>query len=169
MLKLGYTVDAGPCWAPVDLTTAGATGLRANFRNARSIIFLVDLAAAASGTEDVVLTLNEHTAASAGTTTNLATVKTAWVKSATALAGTESWVAITQAAAATFTLAGATYAAKQCKIAIQVRADELDEGYSYVSLSAGDPGTVARLSSANTLLTDLVERRDPANLSPTLF
>lgn len=169
MLKLGYTVDAGPGWAPVDLTTAGATGLRVNFRNARSIIFVVDLAAAASGTEDVVLTLKEHTLSASGTTQNLATIKTTWIKSATTLAGTESWVAQTQAAGATVTLAGATYAAKQVKAAIQVRADELDDGFGYVSLSVADPGTVSRLGVCNVLLTDLVERRDPANLSPTLF
>lgn len=169
MLKLGYTVDVGPGWAPVDLTTAGATGIRTNLRNAQSCIFLVDLAAAASGTEDVVFTLKEHNAASAGTTANLANITTAWVKSATTLAGTETWQKITQAAAATFTLAGATYAAKQVKLAIQVNTKDVDDGFDYVSLSVADPGSVSRLGVCNVLLTDLTIRRDPANMAATLF
>jgi len=169
MYKLGYTVDASPTAVPVDLTTAGFTGLRACLKNAQSCVFLVTLAAAASGTEDVVFTLKEHTASSSGTTTNLANITTVWIKSATTLAGTEQWVKTTQAAAATFTLTGTTYAAKQVQLAIQVNAKDLDDGYDYVSLSAGDPGTVSRLGCVSTLLTDLTVRRDPANLQPTLF
>lgn len=169
MLKLGYTVDVGPLWAPVDLTTAGATGLRVCLKNAQSCIFVVSAAAAASGTEDLVFTLKEHTASSSGTTQNFANITTAWVKSATTLAGTESWTKITQAASATLTLAGATYAAKQLELAVQVNTKDLDEGFDYVSLSVADPGTVARLSSGLVLLTDLTVRRDPANLAPTLF
>lgn len=169
MLKLGYTVDIGPLWAPVDLTTAGGTGLRACLRNAQSCIFQVSLAAAASGTEDAVFTLKEHTAASSGTTQNFVNITTAWVKSATALAGTEAWTRVSQTASATLTLAGATFAAKQVLLAVQVNTKDLDEGFDYVSLSVADPGTVARLGSGVTLLTDLVERRDPANLKPTLF
>lgn len=169
MLKLGYTVDIGPTAAPVDLTTAGFTGLRASLKNAQSCIFVVTLAAAASGTEDVVFTLKEHTASSSGTTTNLPLISTVWIKSATTLAGTESWVKATQAAAATYTLPGATYATKQVIVAIQVNTKDLDDGNGYVSLSVADPGSVSRLGSGHTLLTDLTVRRDPANLQPTLF
>ena len=176
MLKLGYTVDAGPGWAPVDLTTAGATGIRTCLKNAQSCIFLVDLAAAASGTEDVVLTLKEHTAASGGTTTNLGTlagsvdgVTVWWIKSATVLAGTEQWVKQTQASGATITIPGATYAAKQCKVAVQINTKDLDDGYDYVSCSVADPGSVSRLGSCSVLLTDLTVRRDPSLLAATLF
>jgi hypothetical protein len=169
MLKLGYTVDIGPLWAPVDLTTAGATGLRVALKKGRSCIFVVQAAAAASGTEDLVFTLKEHTAATSGTTQNFANITTAWVKSATTLAGTETWSKITQAASATLTLAGTTYAAKQLILAVQVNAPDLDAGYDYVSLSVADPGAVSRLGGGVTLLTDLVERRDPANLVATLF
>lgn len=168
MLKLGYTVDIGPLWAPVDLTTAGATGLRVALKNARSCIFVVSVAAAASGTEDLVFTLKEHTLASAGTTQNFVNITTAWVKSATTLAGTETWAKITQAASATLTLAGATYAAKQLELAVQVNAADLDAGFDYVSLSVADPGTVSRLGSGLTLLTDLQKRFDPASMAATL-
>lgn len=171
MLKLGYTVDAGPGWAPVDLTTAGATGKRVMLRNAQSCIFLVDLAAAASGTEDVVFTLNEHNASTSGTTQAPTIMPTVlWIKSATALAGTESWVKQTTGFSTnTVTIAGATYAAKQVKAALQVNTKDLDDGFDYVSLSVGDPGSVSRLGSCSVLLTDLTVRRDPANLKPTLF
>jgi len=168
MYKLGYTVDVGPGFAPVDLNTAGATGLRACLKNAQSCIFLVNIAAS-GGTEDLVFTLKEHTASSSGTTTNFANVTTYWLKSATTLAGTESWVKQTQAASATITVAGATYGAKQVILAVQVNAKDLDDTYDYVSLSVADPGSTARLASGLVLLTDLTVRRDPANLQPTLF
>src|SRR5689334_4118249 len=102
MLKLGYTWDTGVGAVPVDLTTAGATGARLALKNGRCGAFVVTLAAAASGTEDVVFTLKEHTASTSGTTTNLANITTVWVKSATTLAGTETWTKLTQSASATF-------------------------------------------------------------------
>lgn len=169
MLKLGYNWDAGVVAAPVDLTTAGFTGKRTMLRNAQSVSFLLALGAAASGTEDVVLTLNEHTAASSGTTTALANITTAWIKSATTLANTESWTKISQAAGSTLTIAGATYAAKQALVVVQVNTKDLDDGYDYISLSAGDPGTVSRLGACIALLSDMTVRRDPANLQPLLF
>jgi len=168
MLKLGYTVDIGPLWAPVDLHTAGATGLRVSLKNARSCIFVVSLAAAASGTDDLVFTLNEHTAKTAGTTQVFSNITTAWVKSATTLAGTEAWVKTTQAVGSTFTLPGATYATKQVELAIQVNAPDLDATFNYVSLSVAATAVVARLGSGLTLLTDLQKRFDPASMPATL-
>lgn len=180
MLKLGYTVDIGPSWIPVDLTTAGATGLRACLKNAQSVIFVVSLAAAGSGTEDVVLTFKEHTASSGGTSTNLGNlaggnangVAVWWIKSATTLAGTEPWVKQTgniSSNGAVVTIPGATYAAKQVIAAFQFNTKDLDDGYDYISCSVADPGSVSRLGTCQTLLTDLVTRRDPANMPPTLL
>lgn len=169
MLKLGYTFDVGAVAAPVDLTTAGFTGLRVCLKNAQSCAFVIPVAAAGSGTEDLVFTLKEHNAASSGTTQNLPIITTAWVKSATTLANTETWTKITQAAGATLTLAGATYAAKQLILVVQVNTKDVDDGFDYVSLSVADPGTVSRLGAGLTLLSDLTVRRDPANLQPVLF
>jgi len=169
MLKLGYTVDIGPTVVPVDFHTGTNTGLRVALKNARSCIFKVTMAAAASGTDDLVFTLNEHTAKTAGTTTALANITTAWVKSATTLAGTETWAKITQAAGSTLTLPGATYATKQLIMALQVNAPDLDAGYDYVSLSCAATAAISRLGVIDVLLTDLTKRFDPASMAATLI
>jgi hypothetical protein len=175
MYKLGYTVDAGSITVPTDAHVGAITGLRVNLRNAQSIIFLVTGMAAASGTDDVVLTFKEHTASSSGTTTNLNAgantngVTTWWLKAATTLAGTETWAKQTQAAGATVTIPGAANAAKQFAVAVQLNTKDIDDGYDYVSCSVGALATASRFISVNPLLTDLVTKRDPANLAATLF
>ena len=175
MLKLGYTVDAGSITVPTDAHSGAITGKRVCLKNAQSCIFLVSMVAAGSGTDDVVLTLKEHTASSGGTTTNLNAgtntngVTTWWLKFATTLAGTETWAKQTQSAGATVTLPGATYAADQALIAVQLNTKDIDDGYDYVSCSVGALATATRYMSITPLLTDLTVRRDPSLLAATLF
>lgn len=175
MLKLGYTVDFGSVTPPTDAHVGAVTGKRVMLRNAQSICFVVVLGAAGSGTDNVVLTFNEHTASSGGTTTALGAgtnangVTTWWLKAATTLAGTETWAKQTQAAASTVTLTGATYAADQALIAVQINTKDLDDGYDYVSCSVGALATASRYVTIVPSLTDLTVRRDPANLAATLF
>lgn len=175
MYKLGYTVDTGSVTVPTDAHVGAITGLRVNLRNAQSIIFVVSAMAAATGSDDLVLTFKEHTASSSGTTTNLGAgtnangVTTWWLKQATALAGTETWAKQTQAASATVTVPGASYAAKQVLVAVQLNTKDIDDTYDYVSCSVGALATASRFVSITPLLTDLVTRRDPANMPATLF
>lgn len=175
MLKLGYTVDVGSVTAPTDAHVGAITGLRVCLKNAQSIAFFVVLGAAASGTDNVVLTFNEHTAKTGGTTTalnagtNTNGVTTWWVKSAATLAGTETWSKQTQAAGATVTVLGATYAADQAVVAVQINTKDLDDGYDYVSCSVGALATASRYVTIVPALTDLVTKRDPANLAATLI
>lgn len=169
MLKLGYALDFGEAVIPQDFHAGANTGKRLCLKNAQSCMFLVHMNAAASGTDDLVFTLNEHTLSSGGTTTALANITTWWLKSATALAGTETWVKQTQAASSTFTIPGATYATKQVMAVLQVNTKDVDDTYDYVSLSCAATAAIARIGSITSLLTDLTVRRDPANLQPTLF
>lgn len=170
MLKLGYTLDLGVGSAPVDWNTAGSTGKRVCLKNAQSVLFVAMSAVAGAGTDDDVFTLNEHTAKTGGTTTALAKVTDWWIKAAVAMDGTETWTHKTQAASSTITVAGATYAADQYIMAVQINTKDVDDTYDYVSLSIADPGSGgSRLGSILTILTDLTVRRDPANMAPTLF
>ena len=173
MYKLGYTFDIGIGAAPVDFNTAGATGKRVMLRNAQSVNFVCALAVAGGGTDDDVFTLSQHTAASAGTTAALK-VDHVWVKAAVALAGTESWtkvaVGVAGVGSGTITLPGATYAADQVIMLVEVNTKDLTDGFDYASLSIADPGAGGtRVGTMLTVLTDLNVRRDPANLQPTLF
>ena len=174
MYKLGYTVDAGSVTVPTDAHVGAITGLRVNLRNAQSICFLISAMAAASGTDDIVLTFKEHTASSSGTTTNLGAgtnangITTWWLKAATTLTGAETWAKQTQAAGATVTIPGAANAAKQVLVAVQLNTKDIDDGYDWVSCSVGALATASRFVSITPLLTDLVTRRDPANMPATL-
>jgi hypothetical protein len=164
MEALGRLFDIGTGWAPVDLTTAGATGKRVFMGGATGVSFVVFLGAAASGTEDVVLTLQQHTAYTGGTSSNLATCDHYYLKAEATLDNDESWTKVTQTASQTVTIAGATYATQQAIAVIPVGADSLSDGYAWASVNVADPGSVARLGACLYLPHDLASQRAAANL-----
>lgn len=169
MEALGRLNDAVVLQVPVDLTTAGSTGKRVSLKNATSAQIRVALAAAASGTETVVLSLKQHTAASSGQTADLL-VDHYYVKVQTN--GNESWIKINQTASATINLTDTLgtitgSAQKALLVAIEVEAPALADGYTFVSLNIADPGTVSRLGAVTIDLHDLAVQRTPANLPAT--
>ena len=95
---LGRLIDISVGVAPVDLSVAASTGKRVGLRNAAGVTVVFRKGAGAGG-EDPVLTFRQHTAASGGTSQNLATVDHYYTKSAATLAGTETWNRAAQAAA----------------------------------------------------------------------
>jgi YbbR domain-containing protein len=150
----------------VDLTTAGSTGKRVALRNAGGVQIVVALAAAASGTETVTLTLQQHTAASSGTSSNLL-VDHYYIKAQTN--GNESWQKITQTASQTIaitdTVGTITGSAQKALVAvIEVDAQSLADGYTHVSVNIADPGTVSRLGTVVYNVRDLHVMRAPSNL-----
>ncbi|MBA4865916.1 hypothetical protein H1V43_32145 [Streptomyces sp. PSKA54] len=165
---LGRLVDISTGFTPVDLATAGATGKRVSLRGAGGVLVLVSLAAAASGTESVTLTLQEHSASSGGTSQNLAVIDHYYRKAEATLDGDEQWTRVSQTAAATISVAGASFATQEVLIAIEVNATSLSDGFAYVSVSASDPGTVARVAECVYVLRDLVAQRAPASLAAPL-
>lgn len=170
---LGRLFDVGLGFAVVDLNTAGATGKRFSLQGATGITFLFSMAVAGGGTDDNVITFKQHTAYTSGTSNNLAAatvtsssgITAYWVKSEALLDNDEAWVEVTQADAATVTLAGATYAASQVILAVYVSADQLGDGYTHVSADFADPGSGgARLGVCLGIVHDLAAQRKPANL-----
>lgn len=182
MEALGTLYDLAFTAAPVDLTTAGFTGKRVAMANFEALDFVVQLGAAASGTEDVVLTPQQHIVETSGSPAGLK-IRHFYVKSATALAGTETWTQVFNTSDgtdpdatgfsgtinSTITLAGATYAAKQCLVVIPVEATRLTVGSRYVSLNAGDPGSVSRLGAVLSVGHGMHVRRAAANQKATLY
>jgi hypothetical protein len=170
---LGRLFDVGPVFAPVDLNTAdGATGLRINMSMHQGVTVVLFLGVAASGTDDNVITLKQHTAYTGGTTSNLASATVSdsygltsyYVKSEIALDNDEAWTRVTQAEAATFTLAGATYATLQKIVVFDVRADQLGAAYSHFSVSSSITTSAAQLAAGFYLPHDLKYQRKPASL-----
>lgn len=173
MEALGRLFDVSVGYVNVDLNTSGATGKRVSLKNATGVTFLC-IVPATGGTEDLTFDVQQHTAATGGTSNDLDSANSAtgidhfYIKAATTLAGTETWTKVTQTAASEVVVAGATYGASQCIVAIEVNASQLADGYSYVSVISPDPGSTARVVSVIAVLHDLQIKRNPVNLAAAL-
>jgi hypothetical protein len=168
MEGLGRLFDVGTGVVPVDLNTAdGATGKRVSMVGAKGITIVAFIGAAASGTDDVVLTVKQHTAYTGGTSGTAPTISHAYVKSETALDNDESWAALTPVGGV-ITLAGATYAAVQKLVAIEVDPRTLSDGYTHISLDAAVTTAAVQLAGVLYIMHNLFASRAPANLGNLL-
>lgn len=141
MRGLGRLFDIGTGIPVVaDLAAGANTGKRHHMRHCESLAFLFHKAVASAGTDDIVLTLQEHNASTGGTSQNLAVITSYHYKREAALDNDEAWVEVTQAAGATITLAGATYASLQAIVLFEVHAPQLSDDFEWVSVNIADPG-----------------------------
>jgi hypothetical protein len=146
--------------------------LRCSLAGATGVTILYVQGAAAGGTDDLTIDIQQATAYTGGTSGDLdssattgATGITEWyVKSETTLDNDESWVKVTQTEASEVTLTGATYATKQCTVAVYVAADQLADGYGWISVNLACTTSNARLVAVYYILHDLAAQRTPANL-----
>jgi len=159
---LGNDFDVLCGWTPVDLGTAGATGARINMENYGRVSFYVYLATGTAA-EAPTFTLQEHTAATAGTSTNLAIIDEYFQKEEATLDGDETWTRVTQTAAATVTDADWDDANEVLVQVASVDADQLSDGYEWVSLNSDDPGT-AHIGASFAVASKLRVQRAPQNL-----
>lgn len=147
-MKLGESYDLSTGLAPVDLSTAANTGKRLSMVEVNSVDIVV-IKAAGTAADDPTLTLKQHTASAAGTTTDLAVITSYDLKTEATLDGDETWTTVTQAAAATIIDPGGagTSAESQQIVVIHVRADQLTSGNTHISLDIADVGTNAQLGT----------------------
>lgn len=154
MWGLGNKFDIGSAiMAVADLAAGANTGHRIHMRNYETLAVVLIKGVASAGTDNVVVTLQEHNAATAGTSQNLAAIKTAYVKSETSpMDGDEAWVEVDNlsggAPQATLTLAGATYAARQAIAVFEVEAPQLSAGFEWLSVNIADPGAGGTIPGA---------------------
>jgi hypothetical protein len=132
-----------PLGSILDLETSATTANgRVPLRNATGVLFVV------IGATSGAATIQEHNAASSGTSQNLATITEYYRKSSGA------WTRVTQAAAATVT------AGTGGLLAVWVPATSLSDSFTHVSISHGS-------ASAVYILSGLKVGRKPANLAST--
>ena len=162
MLGLGRLYDVGLALAPVDLSTAGATGKRISMQGCGGIDLLLVYGAGTDG-DDPVPSLQQHTAYTGGTSADLAVMDTIYRKAETLLDNDEAWVKTTQTAATIMT-AVADDAQKQKIYVIHVPAASLSDGYTHVSVNQADLSNNAQLAAFVYLRVDLSSQRTPANL-----
>lgn len=125
-----------------DIAAGANTGHRLHLRNYQGVTVVFHKGVASAGTDTVVLTLQEHNAATGGTSQNLATITDWYMKSEASLDGDEVWTETTQAAAATISLTNAVLpAANQGIVAFDVDGESLSAGFEWISVNIADPGS----------------------------
>lgn len=160
---LGRVCDISVGIAPVDTQTAGMTGKRFSMQNCGGVMIVV-FKAAGIAADDPTFTLYEHTAYTGGTSTALTAITNYALKQETTLDGDEAWTETAQTKASTL-VGNATSAETQLIIVIDVRADQLTDGYTHISLDCGDTGAGGTQPIAVLYVPyDLKMQRRPNNL-----
>lgn len=158
---LGRVFDVCTQIIPVDLGTAANTGHRIDMKNYDSVAFVAMFAVGTAG-EAPTITLQEHTALTGGTSTDLVVIDTFYSKVEATLDGDEAWTKVTQTAAATITDATWDDAGQEL-VVFEVHADQLSDGYDWLSCNIADTGT-AQLGTMLAIPFNLRVQRTPANL-----
>lgn len=157
---LGRIFDIGLGVAPLDLQTA-RTGLRQSMINCDGVLIVIIKGAGTDG-DDQTFTLNEHTAASGGTSQVLAQISEYFEKEETTLDNDEAWVRVTQTAASTLA-PGDPSAQVQAIYAIPIWGDQLSDSYKYISLDNDGAGANAQLGTIIYIPFGLSYPNIPAN------
>lgn len=158
---LGRAFDVCSGVVPKDFGSSAQTGHRLHMKNygGVAIVLFLDNGTAA---ENPTLTVQEHTAASGGTSTNLVVIDTYYTKTEAQLDGDETWTKGTQTAAATLTDADWDDALEVLAV-VEVQANELSDGYEWISANLDAPGT-AHVGGILYIPYDLDVQRKPENL-----
>lgn len=163
MKGLGRIFDIGSAFTPVDFNTSdAATGHRVHLRRAQAITFVLYKGAGTAGADPVV-TVQEHTAASSGTSTDLAVITEFYKKEETTLDGDEVWVRTAQAAAATANM-GLTSAEQEGIYVLEFEASQLSAGYEWISCNIAATVANAQLVAGLYIVHGLLTQREPTLL-----
>lgn len=165
MEGLGRLFDISIGSVPTDAVAGAITGKRVSLQDAGGVTIVVVTTGASTDITDV--DLQQHTASSGGTTADLDIIDHYYYKSEATLDGDETWTRATQSAASEITNVGA--ASEELLLVIEVEAEQLSDGYKYVSLDIPDLGTNGtRHCAVLYFLRDLEVQRKPANLAAPL-
>ena len=159
---LGKAFDISNALSIVDLNTADNTGLMVNMKNAAVCTFVFFGDAGTAGA-DLVFDLQESNALSGGTTRDLEIITDWFKKEETTLDGDETWTRVTQSAASEVTVTNTGADVEQIYV-FEVRAEQLSDGYEYLSLNIAD-STQAKIGGVLAILSGLKVQRKPENLS----
>ncbi len=158
---LGFGFDIGSVIVPIDLQDGTNTGHRIHMMNYGAITFVAYIGigtAAQAPTFD----LQEANALTGGTIQDLDVVDEYWQKEEATLDGDETWARVTQTAASEVTDADWDDA-NQVLAAFTVRAEQLSDGYEWVTIVVAQPGT-AHIGCVFAIMHDLKVQRAPQNL-----
>lgn len=167
MEALGRLFNIASVIPPVDLSTGAQTGTRVHLRDGEGVAFVYYAKAGTNG-EDVDLDVQQHNAATGGTTQDLDVVTRWYSKREATLDNDETWVKHTQTAASEIDL-GDDEGENQVIAVIEVAATQLSAGYQWVSVNSTDPGaTAGKLGCVLAIVYDLTAQRAPEALADLL-
>lgn len=166
---LGDRYDLGTGFVPVDMQAA-QTGKRLFMGGLYSVDVVLIKAAGTAG-DDPTITLKSHTAASAGTTANLAAITEYYVKREATLDNDETWERFTQAAAATIADPGqaTTSAEEQQLVVFTVSTEDLPNGHGWISVDVADTGTNPQLGTVLYIMHPMDKKALPTDLKLPLY
>lgn len=162
---LGRTFDIACVAAVQDLDAGNVTGNRINLRHAGVCTFVV-FADASSDGADLNVDLQEHNAASGGTSQDLDIITSWFKKDETTLDGDETWTKTTQSAASEISAVAGSAEVENLWV-IEVRSEQLSDGFDWVSLNIADVTTAAKYGGVLAILSDLHIQRAPENMPAT--
>lgn len=140
-MKLIENANIVSGFVPVNLATGANTGDLIDM-SCYNRVLVVFFAGAGTAGDDPTITIKEHTALSGGTSQDLVVVDEIYVKQGTQT-GIGQFTRKTQAAAATYTDSDS---AENEKIwAIEIRADQMSDGFRYLSANVSDVGNNSQL------------------------
>lgn len=164
-LALGRLFDVCHGVIPTADTAVALTGARVHMKNYGGIAIVAYFGAVSAGTDTFVPDIQQADAKTGGSLIDLDVVTQWHIKFETTLDGDETWTTVTQAAGSEISLTGATYAATQVLMVAEVTADQLSDGYEWVSVVQADPGSGGTRTGAMLYIPfDLKYQRAPANL-----
>jgi pyruvate carboxylase len=160
-LGLGANFDIGSVIVPVDIADGTNTGHRIHLKNYGAVTFVGYITTGTSA-ENPVFDLKEANALTGGTSQDLDIIDEYWKKEEAILDGDETWTRVTQTAASEVT--DATWDdANQVIVAFKVRAEQLSDGYEWVSVDVASLST-AHIGCVFAIMHNLKVQRSPQNL-----
>ena len=163
---LGRFFDIAPVVSVADLSAGASTGNRVHMKNFTICTFVLYADAGTDG-DDVDVDLQEHNAASGGTSQDLNIITEYFKKEETTLDNDEVWTRVTQTTASSeFTAPIAASAEKENLYVIEVRADQLSDGFEWLSLNIPDLGSAGtKFGGVLAILSGPFVMRKPENLA----
>ncbi len=162
---LGNKFDIALGCVPTDVVAGAITGKRVHVKNCAQVSIVL---VAVDGSTDIAdIDLQQHTASTSGTSTDLDIITAYYLKEATALDNSVQWTKVTQAAASEITNIGS--ASKQQLAVIEFDVSQLSDGYEWVSVDLPDAGSNGtKFVSVLYILHGLAYRREPTLLPASL-
>lgn len=159
---LGRVFNASVGAVPTDAVAGAITGNRIHMKDCDTVAFLV--VASAGSTDILDLDLQEHNAATGGTSQDLDIITKYYYQSEATLDGDETWTEGSQSAASEITDIGT--ASTQQLVVVEVGSEQLSDGFEWVSLNVPDLGTNgSKYVAVINLAVDLNVQRKPTNLA----